>query len=39
MEAEGETKVDVGEYPKNTSKGKIITNLEETAKVKELEKN
>jgi len=38
MEAEGETKYDVEEYSKSTSKGKIMSNLEETAKVKELEK-
>ena len=38
IEAEGETKVDVEEDSKNTSQGKIMTRLEETAKVKELEK-
>ena len=38
VEAEGETKVDVEEDSKNTSQGKIMTRLEETAKVKELEK-
>jgi len=37
IEAEGETKVDVEEDSKNTSQGKIMTSLEETAKVKELE--
>ena len=35
---EGEIKVDVEEDPKNKSQGKIMTRLEETAKVKELEK-
>merc|ERR1712238_197852 len=36
IEAEGETNVDVEEDSKNTSQGKIMTSLEETAKVKEL---
>merc|ERR1712238_49916 len=36
IEAEGETKVDIKEDSKNSSQGKIMTSLEETAKVKEL---
>merc|ERR1711957_765731 len=36
IEAEGENKVDIEEDSKNTSQGKIMTSLEETAKVKEL---
>merc|ERR1712238_139582 len=36
IEAEGETKVDIEEDSKNSSQGKIMTSLEETAKVKEL---
>ena len=38
IEAAGETKVDVEEDSKKTSQRKITTSLEETAKVKELEK-
>ena len=38
IEAEGKTKIGEEEDSKNTSQGKIITSLEETAKVKELEK-
>ena len=38
IEAEGETKVDGEEDSKITLQGKIMTRLEETAKVKELEK-
>merc|ERR1712238_130375 len=36
IEDEGETNVDIEEDSKNTSQGKIMTSLEETAKVKEL---
>ena len=35
VETASETKVDVEEDSKNTSQGKIMTSLEETAKVKE----
>ena len=38
IEAAGETKVDVEEDSKKTSQRKITTSLEETAKVKDLEK-